>query len=164
MNQGCCAAAHGRTPRCTVVRPFATSAAGRHQASTSVSAWSASPRALPLTLNSLIPQHSGVFKPWLLACSSCQLLLAPQMPGVCCISPLAAHAHFASLAQPHPGPVRIGICHQSGGKNQYTHQASTVVHLAGDWRQGLRPGSAPPPAPLPGRRRQGLGPWWRVSP
>ncbi|HBH73634.1 MAG TPA: hypothetical protein DDY43_09370 [Synechococcales bacterium UBA10510] len=26
----------------------------------------------------------------------------------------------------------------------------TVVHLAGDWRQVLRPGSAPPPAPPPG--------------
>jgi Uma2 family endonuclease len=33
-----------------------------------------------------------------------------------------------------------------------------VVELAGDLGQVLRPGSAPPSAPLPGRRRQGLGP------
>jgi len=75
------------------------------------------------------------------------------VPGSLSLTP----AQFAELGAANQAATPV---HATGGNRC----ASTVVHLASEWRQGFRVGSAPPPAPLPGRRRQGLGPWWRVSP
>ena len=116
-NQGCCAAAPGSTAPGAAARLAAPTAGPRMPTTSSVSVWSASPRTLPLTLNPSIPQHSAVFNPgcWFAVvgwsavdCSA----MAPQAPGVFCISPWGAHAHFASLAQPHFLTCMSNRCHR----------------------------------------------------
>ncbi len=57
----CCAAAPGATSLGAVGRLPATTTIPTMPFSASVSVWSASPRALPSTLNPSIPQHSAVF-------------------------------------------------------------------------------------------------------
>ena len=69
-NEGCGAAAPGTAAPGAAARPTAYASDPTMPTTSLVSVWSASPRALPLTLNPLIPQHRLFLNPgcWMLGC------------------------------------------------------------------------------------------------